>query len=594
MSSTFKGLLIWIAGSFIAILMALNYLPACRMPDGHYVPLTNDSFYHARRILDALHGPLYQFDPHIHVPEGSWLTWPWAYDLSMAYMTRAGMALTGATDPMAVMVYLPLLIVMLNTGLVLALAGALGLNLPLRVMAVGCFVLSPLTQTLHAVGQLDHHDVELSFVLASLWLGMRWAQHPSNAGRGALLGLVLGLAPAFHTELFLLQLPLLTVLGIAWLKGRSLPAYDVLPVTGALFAGTLLALLPSGPFWDLQFSFYTLSWFHLYVACGTILIALLCASPRAMRSGATLVIVGALLALAVAPEILSGGEFILSQTYTMDRVMETRSILHDMIHLDAWPWVRHYSVLLLVLPFVLLVHTVKLIRDKGLPSLWLAVWVIFGGAMLLQQYRFHYYGSFALYIPLLLWVNDRLPVARRSRAAVLAGLGILLILAYVPVKPRLFPAMLAPSGEYDYFITQPLYQTLRAACEKRPGVVLAAGIEGHYIRYHTQCDVIANNFTVTPLHIRKVREVEHLMGLSAAALRRAAPTVRYLLLTRNGVAWRQFSSTELQRLNPGLRGELLLHGPPFPSGFRLLNQVALNNGGRSEVMARLFEIDGGR
>ena len=45
------------------------------------VPILNDPFYHAKRILDTTNDlfSFYQFDKQIHAPEGSWITWPWAF-----------------------------------------------------------------------------------------------------------------------------------------------------------------------------------------------------------------------------------------------------------------------------------------------------------------------------------------------------------------------------------------------------------------------------------------------------------------------------------------------------------------------------------
>jgi len=81
----FRLTLIWIVGSMLAFIFAMNYLPAS-LVDGHYIPVSNDSFYHARRILDTAANPaaFYEFDNRINYPEGSWIVWPWGYDYLMA------------------------------------------------------------------------------------------------------------------------------------------------------------------------------------------------------------------------------------------------------------------------------------------------------------------------------------------------------------------------------------------------------------------------------------------------------------------------------------------------------------------------------
>ena len=72
--------LIWLLATALAIAFATLGLGSVRI-DGQYLPFGNDSFYHAARILDAAVGPrgFYQFDVTTHVPEGSWVSWSWAW-----------------------------------------------------------------------------------------------------------------------------------------------------------------------------------------------------------------------------------------------------------------------------------------------------------------------------------------------------------------------------------------------------------------------------------------------------------------------------------------------------------------------------------
>ena len=60
--------------------------------EAEYLPVSIDSFYHARRILDTAADPasFYQFDAKIHAPEGSLLPWPWGYDYAMGWIVRTG------------------------------------------------------------------------------------------------------------------------------------------------------------------------------------------------------------------------------------------------------------------------------------------------------------------------------------------------------------------------------------------------------------------------------------------------------------------------------------------------------------------------
>src|ERR1043165_3459207 len=94
-------------GSLAAAVCSLIW-PAAHLGN-ELVPVGNDSFYHARRILDTAQNPsaFYEFDTHIHAPEGSLLTWPWGYDYAMAWLVRIGVALGLATEPMAILVWIP-------------------------------------------------------------------------------------------------------------------------------------------------------------------------------------------------------------------------------------------------------------------------------------------------------------------------------------------------------------------------------------------------------------------------------------------------------------------------------------------------------
>ena len=72
----------------LAVVSALQYADAALF-GSQFIPVGNDSFYHARRILAAAFSSrgFYQFDDTIHVPEGSWVTWPWAYDYLLGRLT---------------------------------------------------------------------------------------------------------------------------------------------------------------------------------------------------------------------------------------------------------------------------------------------------------------------------------------------------------------------------------------------------------------------------------------------------------------------------------------------------------------------------
>ena len=173
-------LAIWLVAVIIAAFFAL-ILRDSTLVDGVYLPRANDSLYHARRILDAAVGArgFYQFDDRLHAPEGTWIPWPWGYDYLLAKLTQIALWIRPGLDPMAFLSYVPVAWIAVNAGLFLAATGALGLSLGMRALAMLAFALSPLTQLLHAIGMLDHHYVEHTFVLLNIWLGLNWFRNPA-------------------------------------------------------------------------------------------------------------------------------------------------------------------------------------------------------------------------------------------------------------------------------------------------------------------------------------------------------------------------------------------------------------------------------
>ena len=166
MKSSTVYVVLWLFASAIAIFLALQ-LSSAVFVDGQYIPAGNDSFYHARRILDAAIGErgFYQFDDMIHMPEGSWLNWPWGYDHLAALALSFALWIRPSMDPMAFLAHVPVAWVFVNMGLLTLIARKIELGLALSAIALLGFALLPLTQMLHGVGIIDHHFIELTLFL---------------------------------------------------------------------------------------------------------------------------------------------------------------------------------------------------------------------------------------------------------------------------------------------------------------------------------------------------------------------------------------------------------------------------------------------
>ena len=560
------------------------YHLSATLVDGAFLPADHDSFYHARRIIDAIGAPLrmYQFDARIHAPEGSWVTWPWGYDTLMAFAAGAAMSVTRAEDPMSILAFIAPGWVFVNAALFLGVASRLQLSFAARALAMLFFATSPLTQSLHRVGMIDHHYVEYTFVLATLYFGLTWLRNPSVRRHAAALGAVLGAAPAFHNGLFALQVPILATLACLWLLRLPLERKAMLAFAVALVATTALLLLPSEPFRQGAFSYYLHSWFHLYIACCTALLCVLFNRLRATPRNAVLLATGALvLAAPTIAQVVLGGAFVFGTLDYIARMGEVGGLGSR----SLWSLTREYSPLLWALPAAIAWLCWRLRRHTDAASIYFVAMILFGSFLMLQQYRLEYFGSFALVLPLCLLFDDLRRSARASSRAWSIALGVALAAATLPGL-LLLRWIEPPGSDHQYMLTRAVYPALKTACATHPGVVLAEHGDGHYIRFHSECSVIADNFILTPQHVEKIRESEALLAGSLADVRQRAPYVRYILIRRGENVLDDVRGCGLDcPENHGLRFELLSKEPP--KGPRLLHEVRLPDG---QPLARLYEL----
>ena len=600
MKKQFRLVVLWVIGSALTVLVTMATLPAAFV-DGHYIPSGDDSFYHAHRILTTARdlSAFYEFDPKIHVPEGSLLTWPWGYDYAMALLVKAGIATGLSNDPVKMLDYIPVAATLISAALMLGIGVGVGLGEWGLALALICLAFSPLTQILHGVGCVDHHFAEYLFVLGALLSGMVYLKTPDSRARAVVAGLVLGSAPAVHNALFIVQIPLLVSLGLLWLRDVRMPRASTLWFGAALLVATLLVLLPSQPFRHGQFEFYLLSWFHLYAAaCTAIIAVLLSRLPRSNHSMAIIAGIAFVMLLPFAGQLLLGKRFVSGQIELLDKIEEAKSAAAMVRTGGLYSVLKLYSGLILLVPLTLAGCAWMIIkRQPAPPMLHFFVSSFLGLLLLLAQFRFHNYGSYALFLPLLLAAQHLLQSRPALRTAGMGLLTIGILLAYAPpIRSQLFIPW-SPGNDFYYGLTRSMYPTMAQACSTRPGTVLAANDDGHYISYHTACSVIANNFLLTELHEEKVREARRLLNLTPQQLLESGASVQYVfarftsLFTRGADGKPVVSSRdELQRSNNKLVSTLLLSEPAsLGQRYHLLKELRFP-GDDGFAYARLFEI----
>jgi hypothetical protein len=580
---------------------------ALKWPAAHFgpevVPVGNDSFYHARRILDTVADPasFYEFDPKIHAPEGSLLVWPWGYDYAMAWLVKAAQALGVPGSPMAILAWIPVLGVFAPIGLMMLICRRIGLSEGPTILAALAVALSPLTQWLNGVGIIDHHWAEYVFVLATLASGLKWLSKPDDGRAAITLGIVLGVAPAIHNGIFILQVPVLATLFVFWLQDQRVPLRSTLLFAAALLATTLAILIPSQPFRLGLFEYYRLSWFHLYIAVGTAVVSIALARlPRDKRGFAALLAMGVILVLPLVRQIAMVEGFLTAKISRLDAIMEMRALPpFAMTWTGAVSLVESYSVLVFLTPLTALYCAWQGWQERATGRVFLWICCLLGLALLVSQIRMHYYGSFALYLPWLVLLQDLLQRREQQRKLILLATSLLFALIYA-LPARNLAKFGDVANDSSFRVLRPILDDLRKACAQDPGIVLTDNDAGQYVRYYTDCSVIANNFLLTRQQEQKIRQIDYLTSIPANAFPGVAPFVRYILIrpaTIADVAQKGVTAITYVSYSPKkaqLISDLLLKPlDQIPSSYVLLEQANIRDTSKDGVLPyiRLFKVN---
>ncbi|MDJ0916527.1 MAG: hypothetical protein QNJ05_02110 [Woeseiaceae bacterium] len=529
----YRNVVIWAIATSITMLIACLNMPSVFTPMG-IVPFGNDAFYHASRILDTAIGErgFYQFDAMMHVPEGSWVSWPWAYDRLLAGLVSLQQAIAPAGDPMALLVFIPVIWTGMNMGLLLGICKQLGLRIEFRALVLLGFAFLPTTQTQHRLGQIDHHFIELSFIMLCTWLAMRWFRDSTNLRFAIGCGVALSVAQAFHHALFILQLPMLLSVALLWFKGEMPDPKSIRVMAGALLIAQLAVVVPSGPFLDMQFNMTTLSWFHLYIACCTSgLLVAMSMRPFSLPMLAGLGVAGILLVIPVTAQVTRGADFVAGRMEMLSEILEMQSpwaMISGDFGFDAT--IGLYSLFIVLVPFLLLFCVWRLVKEKEAHLIVYLVFATVGMGLMLMQYRLNYFGTvFMLSVP---WFAlAYVPAIQGMKRSLVGACAVLIFL--VGFRPALVGPLLNEypvAGSVLYETVQPLMPAMAEACEEDPGIVLAAGQFGHQLSFHTDCSVIANNFLFSDFHFMKVQEVNELFRVPADVLANAGSPIKYIFV----------------------------------------------------------------
>jgi hypothetical protein len=597
MTPAFRYTLIWLAGSMIALFAALTMLSGGYY-NGEFLPSIPDAFYHARRILDSLFSgaPVIQFDPRIHAPEGSWLVWPWGFDTLLASITRLFGPYANEAQANRVLMNIPPVAAPVAVGLVVIIARQLALPFLLTLLLVVGFSALPLVYMQFAVGNIDHHFAELLWTLGTLSAGT-WFFGAKRLSYGAAitLGAVLGSAFAIQNGLFILQVPIAATFGLCWLRGIPLPhRFQVIAFGAALLATTLLVCIPSEPWQRGFFEFYTLSWFHFYIAaCVAVFAILLVLLQRNTRNTVIVLLAAAAAMLPVFGTLSLAGEFVSGQLFSIRDIVEARSPYSLYLEYGGSMSTNFISWLLWLAAPMLLLNVWWIYRRKDPALQFIAISGAMGLALMQFQFRFSVFGDLPMLLTPVLAVRFLGESRPELRRMALAACCALFAVSFYPTFAN-WHARYTLGGNDAYVYVRSTFPVLKESCAQRPGIVLGDIDTGHWVTYHSQCSVIADVFLLTPQHAAKRIENARLLAKSPAELLTAKPQVRYVFAHHDvrittdeqGVEIPDLDKLRL-RMQPVER-DLLGPETDIPPQYKRLWEVRTPAG---RVYARLYEIE---
>lgn len=556
------------------------------------VPLGQDSFYHATRILDATgsrHASVFQFDPYIHAPEGNWVNWPWAYDGLLATIVVSAQWMGVQAEDLEVLAYAPLVWIPVNVGLCLLLANLLGFPFALRLALLIAFVCNPLVRSSQGVGMLDHHQAEQALFLATMCTWLAWQKRPRQNHLAFLAGFIPGFAPAIHTSLFLCLPPIALATLLCWNRNRLPPAANSLMFAAGIIVGITCATLPAAFPADRLFVHHTLSWFHIAAVCATAAGVVLLCSLKYSRGRLITLIAAALAATAVFASFLGEGfSYIAGTEKAVTQVTESSSYVARWLggKLATREFLSLYTPWAMLLPLSLAGCALGLIRSRDPVTLGFFAFALFGLALLSGQFRFHVFGDVFLAAIPLFAASVYIGSKHRGLAWSAPALATLFT---IPVIPTLLAAPPVALDE-DYPVLLHVYQAADKLCRLDAGVIAANPNDGHYLRFHTDCPVVANNFLVDELARAKVAQSEEIMAAAAAnqSLSSYDPWLQYLLVRVF------FSDIRMAETQPGSapRIELLRTRPTALDNLELVweSPMVVTLGGTDVPLARIFRV----
>lgn len=547
--------------------------------NGEYHPSSYDAFYHARLIqdtIDQLPG-IMEFDSRLHpLDGGAWISVAWGYEYFMALICWLLQSAFPDLKTTTILAHIPPGWSVLNCFLIIGICRSLGLNMIMTGVGALGFALSPLTQDTHLIGNIDHHFVELSFILLIIYTALRWIGHQQSKSAALLLGTSLGLANAFHIALFLMYVPLGIFLLINWIRGRKEVFLTTNDVAASTMIVSVLVVVPTAHFRQLEFVYYFTSWFHLYWVLAFCMCMLFFKYAAFSRNNLILfcLVVG-LSTIPIYGSLRHGFEFIGSELPGFSQLGETYSIFTYMFSGESkylGQFYEYYSGLIFLLPFTLILFARLTMAQQRQEQIYFLLAVVVGTILMFSQLRFKYHASYILLIPLLVVIQNWKQASHEHRVLITL---LLVVGCFIGPFNRLYETR-PLGGQGAYRALFPFYQAIGRQCQLQPGVLLAHPDEGHYLRFHTDCVIVASNLLATPRDFEYRALAFEVLQLSLVELVQQYDWIDYIYARREDGFLPGLDDATVRAMNRGVREDILLQ--ETPGQVQVLFEIATENG----------------
>ena len=174
-------------------------------------------------------------------------------------------------------------------------------------------------------------------------------------------------------------------------------------------AATLAIALPSLPLQQGRFRYYTLSSMQVFIAVCSATLCVMLSRVSLARRGVLIVAGTALLMLVpIVGQMALAKDFFTVSVEGMDKISEVQSVWELWRRSQSLGYVSDlYTYLVFLVPVTALLCAWRLWReaDAARCVMWIAS--VFGLILLVMQLRLQYFGSFALYLPWLVLLDNR-------------------------------------------------------------------------------------------------------------------------------------------------------------------------------------------